>query len=200
MIIGRTAAGRPVEAIYDKAVAAGIENRYLRGGGGRRLVLETEWGRLGFLTCYDLCFPALLQGYHLVDQVDAIVLTAAWRGPASRRYPGLGLEETNYYGRLWEMLIPAQAAVSQTWFFAANAVGIHAISGATYWGGSGVWAPSGLPLLRAAHDVEELLVLRHIPLRTEGRRERVDFDYRADHARAGLANPDLPATLVVDGR
>jgi predicted amidohydrolase len=200
LVIGRSLAGRPVEASYDKSVPAGIEKRHLTGGGGRRLVLETTWGRLGFLTCYDLCFPSLLLGYHLVDRVDAVILTAAWRGPAPRRYSGLGIDENDYYGRLWELLIPAQAAAAQAWFFAANAVGSHAISGATFWGGSGVWAPSGLPLLRAAHDMEELLVLRHIPLVDESRRERADFDYRADHASAGLAQPALPAAHVVDCR
>jgi predicted amidohydrolase len=200
LVIGCTPAGRPFEASYDKAVPAGIENRYLAGGGGRRLVLETAWGRLGILTCYDLCFPSLLLGYHLVDRVDAVILTAAWRGPAPRRYSGLGIDEADYYGRLWELLIPAQAATSQAWFFAANAVGSHGISGATFWGGSGIWAPSGLPLLRAAHDAEELLVLRHIPLIAESRRERADFDYRADHAAAGLEPPDLPAAHVVDSR
>jgi predicted amidohydrolase len=200
LIVGRDSGGRPVEAVYDKAVPAGIEGRYLAGSGGRRLVLDTPWGRLGFLTCYDLCFPELLLGYHLADRVDGMVLTAAWRGPAPRSYPGLGIEETQFYGKQWEMLVPAQAALSQAWFFAANAVGRHGLSGAEYWGGSGVWAPSGLPLLRAAPGNEQLLVLRHIPLRAEVRRERAEFDYRSDRQAAGLSPPSLPPAVVVDAR
>jgi len=200
LVIGRTSAGREITAFYDKAVPSGIENRYQTPGGGRRLVLETEWGRFGFLTCYDLCFPGLLLGYHLVDRVDAVILTAAWRGPATRTYTGLGLKEEYYYGRLWEMLIPAQAAATQAWFFAANAVGCHRISQATFWGGSGVWAPSGLPLLRAGHEGEELLILHHIPLSEECRRERADFDYRSDGCAAGLPDIATIPAQVVDGR
>ncbi|MBI5580800.1 MAG: carbon-nitrogen hydrolase family protein [Deltaproteobacteria bacterium] len=135
LVVGRTASGARVEAFYDKAVLPGIEKRYLVGGGGRRLVLETEWGRFGFLTCYDICYPSMLLGYHLLDRVDGIILAASWRGPALRRYPGLGLESDDYYGHLWESLIPAQAATSQAWFFAANAVGRHAVSGDVFWGG-----------------------------------------------------------------
>jgi predicted amidohydrolase len=201
MVIGRTLSGEPIEGFYDKTFLPGLEKRYLTSGGGRRLVLDTEWGRLGFLTCYDLCFPALMLGYQLIDRVDGVILTSCWRGPAHRSYPGLGLDDQGYYGRLWEILIPAQAALSQTWIFAANAVGRHAISSAVFCGGSGIWAPSGHLLIRAANDSEELLILKNIPLTPERRREQADFDYAADFEAAGLTWPSpLNKASVINGR
>jgi predicted amidohydrolase len=201
MVIGRTTSGEPVEGFYDKTFLPGIEKRYLISGGGRRLVLDTEWGRFGFLTCYDLCFPALLLGYQLIDRVDGVIVTSCWRGPAHRSYPGVGIDDDNYYGRLWETLVPAQAALSQSWFFAANAVGRHGISGATFCGGSGIWAPSGHPLIRAANEAEELGILKNVPLAAERRRELSDFDYAADYEAAGLPWPSpIHKAGVIDGR
>lgn len=199
MVIGKKKNGDRIEAIYDKTFLPGIEKQYETGGKGKRLVLDTPWGRLGFLICYDLCFPSLLQAYQVVDDVDAIVLQASWRGPAIRRFPSVGLKHTHYYGYLWETLVSAQAALSQTWFFAANAVGSHTISKEVFWGGSGIWAPSGLPVLRASNHAEELLILRHIPLTAERRRERRDFDYCADFAAAGMPpEPCRSKALVVN--
>lgn len=198
LVIGKKRNGDPIEAVYDKTFLPGIEKQYETGGEGQRLVLDTPWGRFGFLICYDLCFPALLQAYQFVDKVDAIVLQASWRGPAVRHFPVAGLKNTHYYGYLWDTLIPAQAALSQAWFFAANAVGVHEISKDVFWGGSGIWTPSGLPVMRAANNAEELIILRHIPIAEERRRERRDFDYVADYAAAGLSEPYRAEATVVN--
>ena len=200
LVIGKNGNGDRVEALYDKTFLPAIENQYETGGKGQRLVLDTPWGRLGFLTCYDLCFPALLQAYQLVDNVDAIVLQASWRGPAIRRLPVAGSANSHYYGYLWDTLVPAQAALSQSWFFAANAVGSHSISNDVFWGGSGIWAPSGLPVLRAGNHAEELIIVRHVPVTAERRRERRDFDYCADFSAAGLPEPYRTKALVVNAR
>jgi predicted amidohydrolase len=198
LVVGKSGNGDRIEAVYDKAFLPGIEKEYETGGKGRRLVLNTRWGRIGFLICYDLCFPLLLQAYQFADQVDAIVLQASWRGPAVRRFPVAGLEHTHYYGWLWDTLVPAQAALSQTWFFAANAVGRHSISNDLFCGGSGIWTPSGLPVIRASNHAEELLVLRNIPLKAERELERRDFDYSADFMAAGLPDPYLCDVLEVN--
>lgn len=197
LVIGKKSNGNRIEAVYDKTFLPGIEKQYETSGRGQRLVLDTPWGRFGFLICYDLCFPALLQAYQIVDHVDAIVLQASWRGPAVRRLPIPGTTCAHYYGYLWDTLIPAQAALSQSWFIAANAVGSHSISGDIFWGGSGIWAPSGLPVLRAANHAEELLILRHIPVTAERQQERREFDYSADYAAAGFSEPYRSEALVV---
>jgi predicted amidohydrolase len=197
LVIGKNGTGDRIQAIYNKTFLPGIEKQYTIGGEGHRLVLETPWGRIGFLICYDLCFPSLLQAYQLVDHVDAIVLQASWRGPAIRSYPVCGLKDTHYYGHLWDTLIPAQAALSQTWFFAANAVGRHNISHDVFWGGSGIWAPSGLPVLRATNHAEELIILKQVPITGERQRERLDFDYATDFAAADISPPYRSGAVVV---
>ena len=200
LVIGKKGNGDRIEALYDKTFLPGIENQYETGGKGQRLVLDTQWGRIGFMICYDLCFPALLQAYQLVDNVDAIVLQASWRGPAIRQFPVAGSANIHYYGYLWETLSPAQAALSQSWFFAANAVGSHSISKDIFWGRSGIWAPSGLPVLRAANHAEELIILRHVHVAVERQRERQDFDYSADFAASGISEPYWPEAVVVNAR
>jgi len=40
-----------------------------------------------------------------------------------------------YYGDLWDIMLPATAAMNQVWLAACNAVGKHPISGAAFWGG-----------------------------------------------------------------
>ncbi|MFH0996338.1 MAG: carbon-nitrogen hydrolase family protein [Pseudomonadota bacterium] len=200
LVIGKKKNGDRIEAIYDKTFLPGVEKEYETGGKGQRLVLDTQWGRIGFLICYDLCFSALLQAYQFVDHVDAIVLQASWRGPAIRHFPVAGPKNIHYYGYLWDTLIPAQAALSQTWFFAANAVGRHNISKDLFWGGSGIWTPSGLPVLRASNNSEELIILRHIPVTAERQRERRDFDYSADFAAAGLSEPYRAEAVVVNAK
>ena len=85
-----------------------------------------------------------------------------------------------YYGNLWEMVLPAAAATNQAWIIACNAVGRHTISGAAFWGGSGIWAPSGLKLLQASHVHEELLVIHHVDILGGRQLERDDFDYALD--------------------
>jgi predicted amidohydrolase len=72
------------------------------------------------------------------------------------------------------------AATNQSWIFACNAVGEHAISGAKFWGGSGIWAPSGLEFVRGSHQDEELIIVHNMDIIGERKFEKDDFDYAAD--------------------
>jgi predicted amidohydrolase len=85
-----------------------------------------------------------------------------------------------YYGELWNMTMAASSATNQVWTIACNAVGRHAISGAVFWGGSGIWAPSGLKLIQASHFSEELLIVHNLDIRRERQLELDDFDYGLD--------------------
>ena len=58
----------------------------------------------------------------------------------------------------------ASSATNQVWTFACNAVGTHGVSGVTFWGGSGIWAPSGLNLIQASHINEELLIVHNLDI------------------------------------
>jgi predicted amidohydrolase len=165
---------------YEKVFLPGIEKAYTASGYDDRLVLEGPRGRFGFTTCYDCLFADLLREYSVVDGVDAVVEIASWRAAATRDYPSLNVRTDQYYGALWDIVLPAAAAVNQTWVIACNAVGRHGISGAEFWGGSGVWAPSGLCLVQASRANEELLVVHNLDIKGARKAEQEDFDYAID--------------------
>lgn len=168
------------ENTYDKVFLPGIEKEYTVSGVDDRLVLAGPRGRFGFTTCYDCLFGDLLREYCLGDEVDAIIEVASWRAAAVRDYPGLNVRTTSYYGDLWDNVLAAAAATNQVWVIACNAVGRHPISGAVFWGGSGIWAPSGMRLVQASHVDEELLIVHNLDIRGAREAERDDFDYAID--------------------
>lgn len=168
------------ENSYDKVFLPGIEKTYTDSGRDDRLVLATRHGRLGFTTCYDYLFSELLREYSMVGEVDAIIEVASWRATGARDYPGMNLRTDRYYGDLWNSVIPAASATNQVWTIACNAVGDHGVSGATFWGGSGIWAPSGVCLIQASHVQEELLVVHNLDLVGAQDDEKDDFDYGFD--------------------
>lgn len=167
---------------YNKVFLPGIEKIYTETGQDDRLMFESRagFGRFGFTTCYDYLFTDLLREYAVRDQVDVIVQIASWRAASRRDYPGMNVRTDLYYGELWDMAMAASSATNQFWTIACNAVGRHAISGSAFWGGSGIWAPSGLKLIQASHFNEELLIVHNLNFRGERQVELDDFDYAID--------------------
>ena len=168
------------ESTYDKVFLPGIEREYTTSGRDDRLLLDTPHGRLGFTSCYDILFSALIREYAMVDECDAIIQLASWRAEAAREYAGLNVRTPHYYADLWDTVIPAASATNQVWTFACNAVGTHGITGARFCGGSGIWAPSGLCLLQASRTHEELLIVHNIDIAGARDAEQDDFDYALD--------------------
>ena len=170
------------EFAYNKVFLPGVEKTYLQSGRDDRLILSGKDGgtKLGFTTCYDYLFNDLLREYAVVDEVDAIIEIASWRAAATRDYPGMNVRTDLYYGDLWDSVLAAASATNQVWTVACNAVGRHGISGAAFWGGSGIWAPSGLKLIQASNFNEELLVVHNIDVGGARRQEKEDFDYGFD--------------------
>jgi predicted amidohydrolase len=166
---------------YTKVFLPGIEKRYTESGLDDRLAITTKGGgRVGFTTCYDYLFQELLREYTMSDGVQAIIQLASWRGAATRDYPGMNVRTDRYYGDLWDGVLAASSATNQIWTLACNAVGQHPISGARFWGGSGIWAPSGIKLIEASHDNEELLIVHNVDFRGALETEKSDFDYEFD--------------------
>ena len=167
---------------YQKVFLPGIEKIYTESGKDDRLMVESKkgHGRFGFTTCYDYLFTDLLREYSMGDNVDAIIQVASWRAASLRDYPGMNVKTDLYYGDLWDMVMAASSATNQFWTIACNAVGRHAISGAGFWGGSGVWAPSGIKLIQGSHFNEELLVVHNLDILGERQVELADFDYGFD--------------------
>ncbi len=168
------------ESTYDKVFLPGIEREYTTTGRDDRLVLDTRHGRLGFTSCYDYLFSALIREYAMVDECDAIIQLASWRAEATREYAGLNVRTRHYYADLWDKVIPAASATNQVWTFACNAVGEHGITGARFCGGSGIWAPSGLCLIQASRTHEELLIVHNLDIAGARDAEQDDFDYAVD--------------------
>jgi predicted amidohydrolase len=169
------------EFSYNKVFLPGIEKTYTESGRDDRLIVSGHEGeRLGFTTCYDYLFNDLLREYAVVDQVVAIVEIASWRAAATRDYPGMNVRTDLYYGDLWDNVLAAASATNQVWTVACNAVGRHGISGAVFWGGSGIWAPSGLKLVQASHFNEELVIVHNLDVVGARRQEKDDFDYGFD--------------------
>ncbi|MGF1579368.1 MAG: carbon-nitrogen hydrolase family protein [Gemmataceae bacterium] len=166
--------------VYDKTFLPGIEKTYTETGKDDRLVVDTQVARFGFTTCYDFLFTQLLLEYAKIDHVDAIIQIASWRAMARRDYASMNVKTDAYYGYLWDTLLAAGSATNQVWTIACNAVGNHPITGAKFWGGSGIWAPSGLPLVQASRTNEELLIVHNVDLKSQRQVEKDDFNYAMD--------------------
>ncbi|MFP3867741.1 MAG: carbon-nitrogen hydrolase family protein [Desulfobacteraceae bacterium] len=169
-----------IDEIYDKIFLPPVERIFSNSGKDDRLVIDAKHGRFGFTTCYDILFSQLVLEYAKIDEVDAIIQIASWRSRARRDYPGMNVGSDVYYGNLWDMVMPALAATNQVWVIACNAVGEHGVTGAHFWGGSGLWAPSGLKLLQGSNINEELLIVHNIDLKEQRKREQDDFNYAFD--------------------
>jgi predicted amidohydrolase len=170
------------EFSYDKVFLPGIEKTYTQSGRDDRLIVtgKNDEVSIGFTTCYDYLFNDLLREYVVVDGVDAIVEIASWRAAATRDYPGMNVRTDLYYGDLWDNVLAAASATNQVWTIACNAVGRHELTGAAFWGGSGIWAPSGLKLIQASHFNEELILVRNLDIAGASRQEKDDFNYAFD--------------------
>jgi predicted amidohydrolase len=76
--------------------------------------------------------------------------------------------------------MPANSATNQVWTIACNAVGRHGVTGVPFWGGSGIWAPSGICLIQASHANEELVIVHNVDVEGATDSEKDDFDYAFD--------------------
>ncbi len=168
------------EDIYTKDFLPAIEKTYTESGRDNRLVIETPFARIGFTTCYDFMFAQLILEYTTWDEIDVLMQLASWRAMSRRDYPRMNVKSDVYYGYLWDLMMPATAATHQIWTIACNAVGRHGITGAHFWGGSGLWAPSGLPLVQASRVSEELLIIHNIDFKAQRQMELDDFHYALD--------------------
>ncbi len=157
---------------YTKTFLPELEEKYLLSGINDTLILETEWGKFGFLTCWDIAFPRLARQLVKTKKVDALIVNAAWRKQGTREYETLNIKKTSYNKYLWDLILPAMAFQNQAWVMAANAVGPHSLKGIDYCGGSGIWAPSGINMVKGSDTKEELLILHNIDIVHENEKEK----------------------------
>jgi predicted amidohydrolase len=179
--------------IYDKTFLPGIENIYERSGQNDALVIRTPWGGFGFTTCYDMCFSQLYGSYAMEDRVDGVIELASWRGPAVRAYPMMNIRTEEYYGYQWNLMAAARAASNQIWMIGCNAVGVQHKPGYTFWGGSGLWAPSGIRLFQASTTQEQLCMLYRVDIRGEVDAEDNAFDFYDSFIKVYREIPEMRA-------
>lgn len=189
------------EYIYAKVFLTPSERTFFKQGTDKRLSIDTKWGRFGFLICYDLCFVELPRQYAFIDRVDAIVTMAAWHSQAIREYAQMNTRTDHYYGYLWDLMNASKAAYNQVWSLGVNWVGRHKKSREYFWGGTGLWAPSGMKLLQGSNINEELLIIRNVDIKGQKDKEKDDFNYRIDFENF-YRNMKHPAdcTLYVNNR
>ena len=115
------------------------EEQYFKAG-DRLVIAETEWGKIGMATCYDLRFPEMFRAYS-VKGVVLILVIAEW---AQRRIAH------------WQQLLQARAIENQCFVIAPNQSGVGTDSVVTF-GNSMVVDPWGKILARAAKEGEEVI-------------------------------------------
>jgi len=114
------------------------EEQYFKAG-DRLVIAETEWGKIGMATCYDLRFPEMFLAYR-VKGVELILVVAEW---AQRRIAH------------WQQLLQARAIENQCFIAAVNKTG--ASQGEKLGGCSAVINPMGEYLVEGG-EKEELLL------------------------------------------
>jgi predicted amidohydrolase len=114
------------------------EKQYFKAG-DRLVMAETEWGKIGMATCYDLRFPEMFRAYSVRDTV-LILVVAEW---AQRRIAH------------WRQLLQARAVENQCFVAAVNKTGTS--QGENLGGYSAVINPMGEYLVQGGEEEELLL-------------------------------------------
>ncbi len=113
------------------------EEQYFKAG-DRLVMVETDWGKIGMATCYDLRFPEMFRAYG-VSGAALILVVAEW---AQRRITH------------WRQLLQARAIENQCFIAAVNKTGVS--QGEKLGGYSAVINPMGEYLVEGGEE-EELL-------------------------------------------
>ncbi len=108
-------------------------------------VVQTPFGGVGMIICYDLCFPELIRSY-VLRGADCILMSNAW--------PMKGHDRADdYHGWAMDLAAQANAFFNQCWLVISN----HCEKGAysqklDYYGGSQIVDPYGKVVAYAADE------------------------------------------------
>jgi predicted amidohydrolase len=115
------------------------EKRYFRPG-YQVTTLETEFGKIGLIICYDIYFPELCRLNRLKGSQLIVCISAS---PAIRR-------------SFFETLTLARAIENTAFLAYVNLVGVE--DGLQFWGGSRLVSPSGRLIAKGKYDEEDFLM------------------------------------------
>ena len=129
--------------MFDVDLAGGESYRELRSfdPGGKAVLADLPWGRLGMSICYDLRFPALYRALATAG-ADFIAVPAAFTKQTGEAH--------------WRVLLRARAIETGAFVLAACQGGLHENGRSTY-GHSMIVSPWGEVLAEAGEDPQILL-------------------------------------------
>ena len=143
-----------VRAVYRKLHRFFDEQTWFESG-SETIVVETEWGRLGVLICYDLWFPEVGRSLALAG-ADVVAVPTNWVASHKKTvYDQRGYCQGNYV---------AMATSAQNGFAMVCADRIGVEREVTFLGASIVVAPDGWPVAGPASRDAEQLLIAHIDL------------------------------------
>lgn len=98
--------------------------------------IETPFGMIGSIICYDLCFPELARAY-AIQGADIMLMSTAWPMKGHDR-------PTDYHGWAMDVSAQANAFFNQCWLVISNHCekGVYS-QGVDYYGGSQIVDPFG---------------------------------------------------------
>ncbi len=112
------------------------------------VVVDTEFGKVGLMICYDSVFPEVARKLAL-EGAELILVPANWPAPFEKQ---------------WQLSTNARALDNQLWIAAANRIG--ADDKFTYFGNSRIVSPYGIPVVEC--DNEEKLAVATIDKNQSG--------------------------------
>ncbi len=107
--------------------------------GDETVVVETEYGKIGLMICYDAIFPEVARDLGSKG-AELILVPSNWPDPFKPQ---------------WQLATSARALDNQVWLAAANCIG--ADDKFTYFGNSRIVAPTGVPVDECG-DEEEISI------------------------------------------
>jgi predicted amidohydrolase len=174
--IGMAESARAGQVFYNTAVLVGPEGvigkfRKLHDRGEWPVfcsgddfpLLKTEFGRIGMLVCYDLCFPETVRTYAVQGALIASMSTAWPLKDSEAQDP-----ERDYHAYVYDTFTRAHALFNQIFFLSSNQVG--PTGNFNYYGHSRIISPTGKVLADSGRE-EKLITAT------------VDIDHEIDIAR-----------------
>ena len=127
-----------LKGIYNKVHLFDSEKKYFREGCNYPII-ETSFGKLGIMICWDTAFPEVARSYGL-QGADLIAIATNWENP---------------YSEDWDLIIKARAFDNCTYVAGANRIGRD--KELSFFGHSKIVDPLGKPIIELNKEEEGVI-------------------------------------------